>query len=106
MERERFDPRGEATKGKEEMALQIDQVRQWIASGEPMMAPDHWMPAVELYAAYRVWADRSGQGRLREAEFSHRLEAIGYERKGFGHVGLHADINPHQRKTTPEGFFG
>jgi putative DNA primase/helicase len=109
MERERFDPRGEATKGKEEMALQIDQVRQWIASGEPMMAPDHWQSAIDLYAAYRIWAERSGQGKLREAEFSHRLEAIGYERQRFGgavgHIGLHANLNPTQQHSAPETFF-
>lgn len=78
MYRKRFDPQGEALKGKEEFAEAIDQVRQWISSGDAIKDEKAVTPVTDLYATYKIWAERSGQGRLKQVEFSHRLEAIGY----------------------------
>ena len=108
MERETFAPAGEALRGKEEFALAIDQVRQWIASGEVMAAPDGQTGATELYRAYVGWADRSGQGRLRETEFSNRLESIGYPRERVGGHMLHKGLRPQgleAQASASAGFF-
>lgn len=92
MEREKFEPHGVAVAGKEEFALQIDQVRQWVASGNAILSPAQWTSTEELYSAYVGWSMRTGQGKLKEAEFAHRLESIGYGRAAFegrwGHYGL------------------
>jgi putative DNA primase/helicase len=87
-----FNIHGEALKGKEDFAQAIDQVRQWVASGDAISSPGQWTPLQTLYNAYGQWADRSGQRRVREQEFSHRLEAIGIpmarEEGVISHQGL------------------
>lgn len=88
MMRGRFHPDGEAVKGIEEFAKAIDSVRQWLASGEVMQAPEVEIAVGTLYANYNLWASRSGQRPVKEAEFSHRLEGIGYILKGHAHVGI------------------
>jgi P4 family phage/plasmid primase-like protien len=92
MVRDRFDPQGEATKGKEEFAQAIDKVRHWVASGDAIESPETLCPLMDLYSSYAVWAERSGQRKVSEQEFSHRLENIGYptkrENAQLCHVGL------------------
>jgi P4 family phage/plasmid primase-like protien len=96
MERGRFDPHGEAIKGKLEFAEAIDQVRQWIASGDAITSPGTWTPLTQLYSSYAIWAERSGQRKVREQEFSHRLEAIGIpkgrENGVISHQGLTVNV--------------
>lgn len=87
-----FELTGEALKGQDEFARSIDQVRQWVASGEVQQAPEHYQSLRSLYDAYCLWAQHSNRGRINEQEFSHRLEGAGYECKSVGgaphHVGL------------------
>lgn len=107
MARGKFAPQGEAVKGKEEFALQIDQVRQWAASGDAISSPGTLTPLMDLYASYSLWAGRSGQGRLREAEFSHRLEAIGFERTKAGSMAHHSGLTvaTAEQRSVSSGFF-
>ncbi len=92
MEREAFEPKGEAVLGMEEFKMQIDQVRQWAHSGELVNKEGAWTALDLLYARYRSWAERSGQGRLKESEFSSRLHAMGFirnaEHGAIQHRGL------------------
>lgn len=92
MERGTFDPRGEATKGKEEFHQAIDRVRAWAFSGDPIMAPESVTPLMHLYSAYSIWAERAGQRRVSEHEFSNRLAASGFpevrEGQNVSHIGL------------------
>lgn len=108
MERRKFDPQGEAVKAKQEFAEAIDQVRQWVGSGEVQQAPDHQAPVVELFAAYSIWAQRTNRGRVNETEFSHRLEAIGYPLEVVAgaryHNGLKVPTHSHQPQS-PASFF-
>lgn len=98
MARGSFDVRGEATKGKDEFAMTIDQVRQWLAA-EANAAPGVDTPLDALYASYVIWAERNANGRLRSSEFSSRLEAIGYEATRVAgtiyHRGISASTTPH-----------
>lgn len=106
MERQRFEPTGEARRGKEIFAQQIDQVRQWVTEGA-IEAPEHFESRDALYDSYRLWADRNGHGRLKAPEFAHRLEAIGYPptHRGLdGYVGLRV-LSVNQRSTS-DAFFG
>jgi phage/plasmid-associated DNA primase len=74
-----FDPQGEATKGKEEFAMAIDQVRRWLVDGDATAGPNIETELKRLHAAYGIWADRTApRSKLGEAEFSHRLDAFGY----------------------------
>lgn len=106
MARDGFDPQGEATKGAIEFAQAIDQVRQWIASGEIQSAPDHHEPLDKLFAEYTLWAARTNRGRVNEQEFSHRLSGIGYEHTSLAgrqfHIGL--KVPDRQHSVTPETF--
>ena len=79
MARSKFEPVGEATKGIKEFAEAIDQVRQWVASGTPLQAPEAYGSLSDLYSSYAIWAERSGRRKVTEVEFSHRLDAAGYE---------------------------
>ena len=110
MERNKFDPRGEAVKAKQEFAMAIDQVRQWAASQEVQDAPDHFATLESLYAGYSLWAGRTSRGRLNEQEFSHRLEGIGYPPEVIGglphHKGLRVvERSRHTTPVTPGDFF-
>lgn len=106
MERGHFAPLGEAAKGQEEFAEAIDQVRQWISSGDPSGGPAVQTSLDDLYRAYCLWADRSGARRLGEGKFSKRLEMIGYPAERVGgrvyHTGLSVNLNNHN---TPATFF-
>lgn len=106
LERGRFDPRGEATKGIEEFAEAIDQVRQWVASGTPLQAPEGMGSLVDLYASYALWAERSGRRKVTEVEFSHRLDAAGYEHTTSQGVEYHKGLTaPPMMARTPANMF-
>jgi hypothetical protein len=48
----------------------------------------------KLYASYSAWADRANSGRkLKESEFSHRLEAIGFPSERVGGYSYHKGIS-------------
>lgn len=106
-DRGHFDPQGEATKGKEEFAMAIDQVRQWLVDGDVTGGPEVETELRRLYASYVLWAERSNQRKLREAEFSHRLEAIGFEITRVAgsvyHKGISVPVNV--GATAPSNFF-
>lgn len=106
MDRGHFDPQGEATKGKEEFAMAIDQVRQWLVDGDATGGPGVETSLATLYSSYKIWAERAGQHKLREVEFSHRLEAIGYPTERIAgaiyHKGISVPVIP---ATTPSTFF-
>lgn len=104
MERDGFDPQGEAVKGAQEFAQAIDQVRQWVASGEPMPAPEHYELLEKLYAEYSIWASRTNRGRINEQEFSHRLEAIGYPKASHAGAVSHLGLKVREKNVTPSGF--
>ena len=110
MGRDGFSITGEVARMKDEFAIAIDQVRQWIASGNPLQAPESWCPVHDLYQAYTVWAGGAGVAKLGEREFSHRLEAIGYPKdihQGVvSHQGLHATVNSSQTPSPMQSFFG
>ena len=103
-----FDPQGEATKGKEEFAMAIDQVRQWLVDGDVTGGPGVETELRRLYASYVLWAERSNQRKLREAEFSHRLEAIGFPTTRVAgsvyHSGISVPVHVGAPKTA-ENFF-
>lgn len=102
-----FDPRGEAVKAKEEFAMAIDQVRQWLADGDATVGPQISTTLRKLYASYVLWADRSNQRKLREVEFSHRLEAVGYPVDRVGGEIYHQGISvPEFAPVTADQFFG
>jgi putative DNA primase/helicase len=107
MDRETFDPRGEATKGIEEFAEAIDQVRQWVASGVPLQAPGATALLVDLYASYTIWAERSGRRKVTEVEFSHRLKAMGYEPERIAGLEHHHGLTVQQYNVarTPDNMF-
>jgi P4 family phage/plasmid primase-like protien len=78
-ERKHFTITGEVLRGQEEFAEAIDQVRQWVASGSAIQAPEVDGALIDLYASYSIWAERSGRkNKVIETEFSHRLVNIGY----------------------------
>lgn len=110
MDRGHFDPQGEAVKAKEEFAMAIDQVRQWLVDGEATGGPEVTTELRKIYASYVLWAERSNQRKLREAEFSHRLEAIGYPVEKIAgnayHKGISVPDHVGSRHATPESFFG
>lgn len=91
-----FQPRGRATQARKEFAEAVDQVRRWAALQTP--APGSWAPLAALYVDYTIWADRAGQRRVHDREFSHRLEAIGLptEARGgvLGHLGIKSGTAP------------
>lgn len=108
MDADDFAITGEARNGARELRLSIDQVAQWAASGDAIEAPRTWTPLHDLYRSYTEWAGRSGQGRLREQEFSHRLVSLGYGRdQDYGrinHQGL--TVAPFgDRVASPATFF-
>jgi putative DNA primase/helicase len=107
MAREHFAIEGEAAKGREEFAEAIDQVRQWVASGNPLQAPEVETMLVDLYSSYAIWAERSGRRKVTEVEFSHRLEAMDYplvKRDGLEfHKGLR--VQPLSTPRTPAEMF-
>jgi len=90
MHQDGFTITGEVLRMKEDFATAIDQVRQWVASGTPVQAPESWCPVRDLYQSYCSWASAAGVSKLKEQEFSHRLEAIGYA------PGLHDGVQCHQ----------
>lgn len=92
MARGKFEPFGEATKGINEFAEAIDQVRQWVASGTPLQAPEAYGSLSDLYSSYAIWAERSGRRKVTEVEFSHRLDAAGYEHEIQQGVEYHKGI--------------
>ena len=108
MDRGDFYHEGEVAKGLDEFATAIDQVRQWIAAGETQAGPHIETPLRQLYSAYSIWAERSGQRKVREAEFSHRLDAIGYTAIEIAGSIYHQGISvpTHPVTVTAEGFFG
>ena len=93
MERGDFYHEGTVAEGLEEFAESIDQVRQWHASGEPMAGPNIQTKLRVLYSSYSLWAERSGRRKVTEAEFSMRLEAIGYPAVRVGGVTHHVGIS-------------
>lgn len=101
MERKEFAPQGEALKGKEEFALTIDQVRQWIASGDLILNDTALTPAPMLYGAYRAWADRAGQGRLRQQEWAHRLDSLGYKAETYAGIVHYRGLVPDPNLALP-----
>lgn len=109
MARKTFEPTGEAKKGIEAYALAIDQVRQWLASGEVMGGPAVETELHRLYSAYSMWTERAGQRKLRETEFSNRLEHIGYSTTKVAgatfHTGLSVPETPGQRQPTADTWF-
>lgn len=99
MLRGKFVPEGEAVKGKEKFAQAIDQVRQWLVSGDAIPAPDVETPLESLYLSYSLWAQRTGQRPVKASEFRDRLEGIGFPAKQVGghtyHLGLTAAQGQH-----------
>jgi P4 family phage/plasmid primase-like protien len=109
MDRGDFDEKGEVLIGKEEFAKAIDQVRQWIGDGQVTGGPGVETSLRTLYDSYKIWAERSGnRSPVREAEFSHRLESIGFPcTKVAGesyHTGLSVPAIVHHNN--PSTFFG
>ena len=100
MERGKFDPQGQATEGKREFAQSVDQIRQWLASGEIQTAPDHQEPLAKLYAEYSIWAGRTSRKRVNETEFSHRLEAAGRKPTTVAGLIYHEGIRIPDRQPT------
>lgn len=99
-----FTIAGEATQGKEMFARAIDQTRQWLEDGDVTGGPDVQTDLHKLYASYSAWADRANSGRkLKESEFSHRLEAIGFPAERVGgytyHKGISATLPMSQYQT-------
>ncbi len=91
LERGEFELRGDALRAKTDFAEHIDQVRQWLADAT-IEAPEHFEARQRLYQSYTTWAASGGGGRLKDREFYHRLESIGFEprkRKGIrGFIGV------------------
>lgn len=78
METGHFKDDGDVAKGKAEFVEQLDQVRQWIdqcceADGDYTIKRD------VLYDSYKFWADKTGSGKLKAAEFYSRLDNAGFE---------------------------
>lgn len=108
-ERGDFYEGGEVIKGKEEFAMAIDQVRQWIADGEVMAGPEIETELKKLYASYTIWAERAGVRRLRESEFSLRLDDIGFTSTKVAGSIFHKGISVPAilgHATTAANFFG
>lgn len=107
MARGHFDPQGEATRAKEEFAMAIDHVRQWLAVGNVQGGPGIETSLTALYNAYHDWAVRSGtKNPVRQQEFSHRLEAVGYPSTKIAGEIYHAGISvPLVAVTSPQNFF-
>jgi P4 family phage/plasmid primase-like protien len=106
MERGHFQPEGEAVKGGEEFAMSIDQVRQWLAKGEVTGGPGVETPLTTLYASYKDWSARAGhKAPLRETEFSHRLDSLGYPAERIAGMDYHKEISvPVVAARTPAEF--
>lgn len=83
MARGKFEITGKAAQAAEEFAETIDQVRQWVSEAT-LPDPGHSENAGACYAAYKVWADRNGNGRLKAREFYDRLETAGFKRRKSG----------------------
>jgi putative DNA primase/helicase len=84
MARGYFEPEGEATKAKNEFAMAIDQVRQWHTNGGVLAGPEIETKLDDLFAHYALWAERSGQRKLKMSEFAHRLEGLNYPVQRLG----------------------
>lgn len=107
MANEDFTIVGEAAKGKEEFAQAIDQVRQWVASGQPISAPESGSILSDLYSNYAIWAERSGRRKVTETEFSHRLDSIGYRHDRIAGLDYHHGLVVHSaiQHRTPQTMF-
>lgn len=107
MARKAFEPQGEAVKAKEEYAMAIDHVRQWVANGNVQGGPGVETSLTSLYAAYHDWAVRSGtKNPVRQQEFSHRLESLGFEASKIAAETYHSGISvPAIAAVTPQNFF-
>jgi len=107
MERGHFDPAGEATKGKEMFAQEIDQVRQWLLRGGVTGGPNVQTDLGRLYGSYVLWTERAGRKKVSESEFSHRLEGIGYPIVEVAGSVYHQGISvPEIAPVTANNFFG
>lgn len=109
IERGHFAPDGEATKAKDEFALHIDQVRQWLADDVVTSAPEVETPLAALYEAYQFWSGRKGHRRpLGETEFSARLEGIGYPAERIVDRVYHRNISvpPTSERARDRAAFG
>lgn len=108
MERREFHPEGEAARGKEMFANQIDQVRQWLADPGPFVhaAPESYDTLRSLYSTYSKWAHEAGGKAVRENEFGQRLQGLGYERFTQDGVPCYKGLKVTPHITTPQNFFG
>lgn len=77
MARRHFESKGDVKQGEEDFAQTIDQVRQWVDEACIPM-PDNRENKAACYKAYRLWAEQSGNGRLKASEFYHRMESGGF----------------------------
>jgi P4 family phage/plasmid primase-like protien len=75
-----FTIEGEATKGRDEFAKSIDQVRQWVEA-DCLEVPDSRVKQDDLYTDYKFWAAHNGNGKLKASDFYARLEGAGFVRK-------------------------
>ena len=91
MERGKFTIDGEATKGKDEFAKKIDQVRQWVEE-ECLEVADATESRTDLYRDYGFWAAREGNPKISGREFYARLEGIGFSQRRSNGVRLFEGI--------------
>lgn len=75
-----FTIEGEATKGRDEFAKSIDQVRQWVEA-DCLEVADSRVKQDDLYTDYKFWASHNGNGKLKASDFYARLEGAGFPRK-------------------------
>lgn len=75
-----FTIEGEATKGRDEFAKSIDQVRQWVEA-DCLEVEDSRVKQDDLYTDYKFWASHNGNGKLKASDFYARLEGAGFPRK-------------------------
>jgi P4 family phage/plasmid primase-like protien len=75
-----FTIEGEATKGRDEFAKSIDQVRQWVEA-DCLEVPETRVKQDDLYTDYKFWAAHNGNGKLKASDFYARLEGAGFARR-------------------------
>lgn len=80
-----FKDDGDVAVGKAEFTEQLDQVRQWIDQCCEA-DPEYTVKRDVLYDSYKFWADKTGSGRLKAAEFYNRLDNAGFELVKVGGV--------------------
>lgn len=78
-DRQHFDVAGEASKGAENFAMAVDQVRQWVDEWIVPAPEDQRVLRSTLYARYATWAAANNSGRLKASEFYARLESAGFK---------------------------